>query len=565
MPRTPWILIVIFLLTVAIAGGLVWTASYRAALDRLAETGQFRVEQTAERLVSQLERYKVLVNVLAQNPKVIRALRSGEDAGAIGSYLRDHVLAYGAERIELVDRFGTVIASSDEGQSQVTRRGDRLVRAAMEGRLGLEHVLEARTRQFRLSRGVIRGVAPPAGAVIVTTDIAALEFEWSFVPEAVGFFDPAGIVYVANRPSLLLSQDRSLGADARFDAFPAHIRTEVGPHELWTFEPGAELPPAAIVVSRSVPQIDMLARGFIDVGPARSVAWQQALLTGALIGLLGLASVIVALWRRRLADRLDVEAAANARLEARVEQRTAELRATQQQLVQASKMTALGQLSAGISHELNQPLAAILNFASNAERFLDRAQPKEASENLRHISGQVTRITRIVRNLRGFARAEEEPLEPVDLVAAIDTALALVATAIAEHQIQVKRPQPSDPVMVMGGEIRLQQVIVNLLTNAIDAMAGRNHREIVIDLHRGARDAVLTVRDTGPGISDPSRVFEPFYTTKQLGASKGLGLGLSISYGIVGSFGGEIAAANAPSGGAEFSIRLPLTRSQETT
>ena len=262
-----------------------------------------------------------------------------------------------------------------------------------------------------------------------------MEFDWGSTPKPWGFFNTAGVVVVANRRSLLLTQDRSTGQmDPRLGSFPPHAIAKVGGHEVWTFDAADDLPGRALVVSHQVDHIRLIARGFLDVAPARAEALLQAMLAAALVTLAGLAAIIFAMWRRRLADRLAIEAAANARLEARVEERTAELRATQHQLVQASKMTALGQMSAGISHELNQPLAAIMNFAENGGKLIDRDRVDDARGNFELITRQVERITRIIRNLRGFARSEEEEIEPVDFLAAVTEALALMENALAKSR-----------------------------------------------------------------------------------------------------------------------------------
>ena len=550
----------VYLATSVVVVWLVWRDGYRSALDRLAETGRIRVEQVAERLVDQLDRYRVLVNLLAKDRRVVASLSAGEDAGAIGPFLRDQVLAYGAERIELLDRAGTVVASSEPLAGSISRRGSPLSTAAFNGRLGTAHVLEARKRQFQFSRGVIRGQAPASGAVIVSADIATLEFEWNVVPEAIGFFDDAGVVFVSNRPSLLLRQEGSTVPNSRFRPFPEHGRETTDGHEIWPFAGFNDLPRSALVISRGVPQIGMTARGFLDVAPARAEARQRAWLAAAILVVLGLAAVLVGLWRRRVADRLAFETAANARLEARVEQRTAELRATQDQLVQASKMTALGQMYAGLSHELNQPLAAIRAFAENGARFLQLDRPSDAEGNLGQISAQVDRMTRIIKGLRGFARLEDETVESVDFRTAVAGAIQLTQASLSQSGVLLKTDMPDASVMVRAGIVRLQQVVINLLSNAVDATMGQDERCVTVTLTMDATEGRLTVQDNGHGIEEPARVFEPFYTTKELGTSKGLGLGLSISYGLIGSFGGQLEAENHPEVGAIFTVRLPLAR-----
>lgn len=550
----------LFLFGLALAGLAVWStyrATFHQGLDRLAAAGQIRVDQAGERLANQLDSARVLVNLIARDPRTLVSLRGAGEMADTEFFLRDQVLRFGAERIEILDHEGRVVASSEGTGAAISRQGAPLLRAALAGQLGRDHGLEAGKRLVRFSHGVFDGPAPPAGAVILSVDIAAYEFEWGVIPEAIGFFDAGGLVIASNRPSLLLRQAGADPAD-RFAAFPESTAARIGGFEIRRFSGAGDLPSEALVVARNVPRIGLTARGFLDTAPARATARLRAGLVAALAAALGLLSLAIFLWRRRVVDRLAIEAAANARLEARVEDRTAELRATQDQLVQASKMTALGQMSAGISHELNQPLAAIMNFAENGRLLLDRDRGDEAGQNLARITEQVQRIDRIVKHLRGFARNESEALEPVDFGATVRDALALVDVGMRKSGVEPALNLPAD-VMVLGGKVRLQQVIVNLLGNAMDAMAECRDKRLTITLTRGAGTARLAIRDTGPGIADLTRLFEPFYTTKDLGASKGLGLGLSISYGIIGSFGGELDATNPPGGGAEFTITLPLT------
>ncbi len=547
--------IALLLLISMTVGYAVFQVSYRVNLDNLAETGRIRVEQATDRLSGQLAAFRVLVNLLAQHPVVVDTVRSGQGRVAALDLLEQALLTYGAAGIVILARDGTPLLSAGEPPL----RSRPLLTAALNARLGREHGLVGDRRVLRFSRGVITDNPPPVGAVIVSADLAALEFEWGVDPEAIAFFDNQNVVFAANRTSLLLKQDRPDGptSDA-YQPFPGHEDAVIAGHAIWRFQPSEELPTTALIAERAAPQFQMLARGFIDIGPARDTALLRGLLAAALVGVLGLITMIVLLWRRRMADRLAFEADANAQLEARVDARTSELRATQDQLVQASKLTALGQMSAGISHELNQPLAAIMNFAENGGKLLQLGRTNDVRGNLDQIAGQVTRADRIIRNLRSFARSEDEVIEAVDLNKVVSEALALVQTALEKSAATIHRDGPEAPMMVMGGQVRLQQVLVNLISNALDAMADQDNKVIHLTTSATPRNAVLTIRDTGPGIADPERVFEPFYTTKDLGASKGLGLGLSISYGIVGSFGGQLSCANAPGGGAVFTIELPL-------
>ena len=554
---------VFYALVSLLAGWLVYRDAYLEALDRLEETGRIRVQQAGDRLMGQLSGYSYLINLLARHPQTIRSVVSETADETVGDLLLDSVLTYGAERITVTDRDGRVVASSspevEPGRAH-TPVNPALLRAALNGRLGLVATLEDRRRVILLSRGVLDGTAPAKGAIFVTIDVAALEFEWGIDPEVICFFDREQTVFASTRQALLMHQDKSPSVDdSRFAAFPEHALEQDGGHEIWAFSAALALPLRALVVTRDLPQVNMVARGFLDTAPARTAALLRGMLTITALGALGLAVLIAALWRRRMADRLAIEAEANARLEERVDRRTSELKVAQDKLVQASKMTALGEMSAGISHELNQPLATILNLSENGRKLLDRNRLDEAAGNLAQISGQVQRIDKIIRNLRAFARNEGEGGEPVDLVAAVDEAVALTLPSLDKAGIQLSWSTPARRMLVVGGEVRLQQVVLNVLSNAQDALTGSSMKRIDVTLESGTAEAILEIADSGAGIPDPSRVFEPFYTTKELGASKGLGLGLSISYGIIRSFGGMLSCRNKPDGGAVFTIRLPLT------
>jgi len=274
--------------------------------------------------------------------------------------------------------------------------------------------------------------------------------------------------------------------------------------------------------------------------------------------------------RVMLRQRLAEQDATQRLLEHRVRERTAELeheiaehsaaeaelRRTQGELIQASKLSALGQMSAGISHELNQPLAAIRSFADNALVLFERGRGEDARENLSRISQLTERMARIIRNLRTFARKEGEDVIAVSLSAVIEDSLALLERRIAQEGVTVERSLPDHEVWAYGGPVRLQQVVLNVVGNAIDAMQDNDSRHLRIGLAEDDTEVTLSVRDSGTGIAPEvmGDLFVPFFTTKEV--NEGLGLGLSISYGIVRGFGGSISASNSVEGGAEFHIRL---------
>jgi C4-dicarboxylate-specific signal transduction histidine kinase len=244
-------------------------------------------------------------------------------------------------------------------------------------------------------------------------------------------------------------------------------------------------------------------------------------------------------------------------LERRVEERTRQLEELQDQLVQSAKLSALGGLVAGVAHELNNPLTAILGYAELAERRLSGPGGDPGLlEGQRVIVSQVERCRRIISGLTQFARPQKPRLAAVHLNRLVEGVLVLREYELGTRNIAIVRDyDPAEPV-IAADPSKLEQVILNLLNNAHDAIreTGRGGTIRMVTRRRGARVS-LAVEDEGAGIREPDRVFEPFYTTKEVG--QGTGLGLSVSYGIAEEHGGELRAENLPRG-ARFTLVLPV-------
>lgn len=245
--------------------------------------------------------------------------------------------------------------------------------------------------------------------------------------------------------------------------------------------------------------------------------------------------------------------AANARLLAEVDQH----RQTQNELIQAAKLAVIGQMSAGINHELNQPLTAIRNYADNSVKFIERQEPEKAIKNLQTISALTERMARIIHPLKEFARKSDHHSSRVCLRDLKDGAMSILYGQIEKEAVSVEWPGELDQYWVAGDLLRLEQVVVNLINNAIQALENTDNKRIVVKIEPAEQGYLtLSVCDSGPGLSDEAkaRIFEPFFTTKSQG--QGLGLGLSISQRIVASLGGELSVHSSQLGGAEFRIRL---------
>jgi two-component system C4-dicarboxylate transport sensor histidine kinase DctB len=481
-----------------------------------------------------------------------------QDRDAVEALLLDAADKTSALNILHVDRSGQLMAEAQAGLGGA--RGGHVPRA-MQGALGTGHaVVPDGRRAYFYAAPEFGPDERVRGALIVVVDLNNVEWDWRGSRPVVFFTDRNGDVFVSNRSEILFWRRDGAGqglhpSDRPVDGFR---RRDIGGHDIWQVDWGPYIPARALHLTKDLPVIGMQAEALVGTGPAQWLAGLQAAVFAALWLAFG-ALLFLAMERRRAL------AEANRLLEARVEARTAELKKAQADLVQAGKLSALGQMSAGISHELNQPLMAIQQFAENGAALLQRGKPEVAGDNLSRISALAARAARIIKNLRAFARNESEPMGRVDLTQVIETAVELTETRVKQAGAVLDWRRPGHPVLAQGGEVRLAQVFVNLINNAVDAMAGQGgEKNITIAVQTGAQLAV-TVQDTGPGIADPERIFEPFYSTKEVGGEteEGMGLGLSISYGLVQSFGGNIRGSNAPEvGGAVFTVELEPWREE---
>lgn len=581
---------ILFLALAAAFTGGVWWFAYSSALDQLAERGRSDLALASDRLVSQLQQYRELAVLMADHPTLAAVLEGQVPARSIETLLLRTADMTGTLELYLRDAAGHVVARSNRSNrvSPVVRTDDPSFARAMQGALGAHHVRvgPGKARSFVFSAPVLGSGPRPLGAVTVIASAVAVEQAWVGDSQAIYFLDEAGVVFISNRDELLLHEHGEADADAlarfaydpvRLAAFPSVTSRDHGGHDIWSIDGGPYLPNRALHLTRPLPVIGMTGAILLDVAPAERIARLQAAVAGALMTIFGATLLLLLQRRRALTERLAIKARANAVLENRVAARTAELSETnrdltrevaerkeaetalkraQQDLVQAGKLSALGKMSAGLSHELNQPLMAIRSFAENGALLLERDKPQQAAENLKRIAQLSRRMGRIIRNLRAFARQESEPMTDVDLVAVVDAVLEMSEARIRSCDVGIGWARPETPVLVRGGEVRLQQVVLNLVTNALDAMAETPDKRLELSLGKVDDVVRLSVRDTGPGIAEPGKIFDPFYSTKEVGQSEGMGLGLSISYGLVQSFGGEIKGHNHPQGGAVFTVEL---------
>ncbi len=241
------------------------------------------------------------------------------------------------------------------------------------------------------------------------------------------------------------------------------------------------------------------------------------------------------------------------------------LRKAQDDLVHAAKMAVLGQMSAGISHELNQPLEALQAYVDNIRLLIRQKRFEEVDSNFEAISDMTRRAGKIIRNIKNLAHHHTQEIQPVSPQAALEAALSFLQMGSRLEGIDIVKLFPQEMVWILGEVVQLEQVFLNIMTNAVDAMEGSAVRRLVLAIHTNDDEVQVIIRDTGPGIEDNllSRIFEPFFSTKDI--KKGLGLGLAITSNIISDFGGTVTASNHPEGGAQFILTFPKVREAVTS
>ena len=582
-----------------------WGAA-RARAELTAET-RGTLEAIRANLVSELEKHEAVPFLLAEANETAALLAhpTPEAVDRLNRRLAATAEAVHAAALYVIDGGGTTLAASNwDGDASFVGKNFAYrpyFQAALRGEVGRYFALGTSSRQpgYYIAYPVraenrTPDADPPRpdrrilGTVVIKLGMERVEQAWAAGSERVIVADADGVIIITNTPdwryrSLKPLEPAALARIAASQKFP-DIVIEPLPvtgqplDPVPAFDAGETIGIGGVgeaargaryvVVSSPVPGTDWTLSLLLDTNTIQSQAMTAALLGGFATAIAILAGYQLLHRWMRAQERLADQRRAREDLERRVEARTAdlarvneELRSAQNELVQAAKLAALGQISASVAHEINQPLSAIRAYADNALVLLERGRTATARDNLAEIAELTRRLAEITRQLKGFARKAAGTLGPVNLAGAVDAALTLLGHRLRRERIQVRLEAPAagdgPPPLVIAEDIRLQQVLVNLFTNAIDAMKGRPERLLGLEIERTDGAVVLRVRDSGPGIDETAlpHLFEAFFTTKALGS--GLGLGLSISAGIAHEFGGSLAAANHPEGGALFTLSLP--------
>ncbi|MFQ6552107.1 ATP-binding protein [Aestuariibius insulae] len=530
--------------------------------ERTRQRAEIDLTLYAGNLVAELRSAQNTPQLLAQNPTLIGALNSG-DYSQTTQRLLSFTDESAAASLMLLDRDGQVVASTDRTRLGETHRQAPFFVSALRAEWTVFNVAERETPgyAFIYSRRVdFAGNA--VGVIYVEVDLARLERSWASTNDAVLVTDSSGRIILATEGRWRgLSVDEALNRASAPSAIERAIRSTVD----WSVLPReAYLRGDAVMRTEArVPFQGWKIASFKTYAGVRERV--NSVLALEIMGFAILLALLFWMTSRKTASRLAIfqrESAELRQLNMRLQREIAErqkvekdLQTAEQTVAQTSKLAALGEMSAAVSHELNQPLAAMKTYLAGAKLLLQRKRSDEALSSFQRIDDLIERMGAITRQLKSYARKGGEAFEPMDTRAAISSALAMMEPQLRERDVAITRTLPDHPVIVLGDRLRLEQVIINLLRNALDATKGQKDAAIEILLAEG-ETVTLGIRDNGTGIEDLDSLFEPFYTTKQPG--DGVGLGLAISSGIVNDFGGRLTARNVPDGGAVFEVRLPV-------
>ncbi|WP_057407821.1 sensor histidine kinase [Pseudomonas amygdali] len=585
-------------------GYIAYLISEHSGIKSLRETGERQLELHARTVESEISKYTYLPSVLELESSVSQLLNkpSPELQQQVNRYLEGMNRRSGSRAIYVMDTTGRVLATSNWRDSDSYQGEDLSFRAyfqdAVRGLPGRFYGIGTTTGEsgYYLAHG-LEDKGRIIGVAVIKVRLEALEERWQRARLEAFVSDENGIIILSSDPARRLKSVRPLTPQvkerlARSLQYYWWPLNELVPLERETLSEGVEklVFPANVSVDREHKQVSYLAQS----RPLSDTAWHLTLLTpledlrreaanqGMLVAVAcALVTFLLIAWNerrkvistrlaarealqaanneleRKIAERTEHLRASNERLKAQIrERRQAEdtLRRAQDELVQAGKLAAIGQMSTSIAHELNQPLAALRTLSGNTVRFLERGALDTASANLRTINDLVDRMGRITASLRAFARRGDDQGQ-AQLSKAVEAAAQLLGVRLEQSGLTLHRDFVDATLSI--DQTRLEQILVNLIGNALDAMFNQPAPELWLTGSIEDGRYRLRVRDNGHGIDTETRkhLFEPFFTTKP--GEQGLGLGLTLSASLAAS-GGSLSAEHPGDGGTTFVLSLPF-------
>ena len=583
------------LLVGSIGAMLIGWITFAQIQQHLSDKITSDVAQLGTKIDSQLERYSQLPEVLASDPRLQPPLLENSQSQSVSRLLAQWNQTLGADTLYLIDMSGTTLASSNWQQADSFVGQNFSYRPyfqqAANGQNGQYFALGARSdkRGYYFSAPVFKD-QNPIGVLTIKVDLSLLADIWQYEDIEYAITDQLGIIFYSSEPEWLyhsliplderirqqIKQSRQYGqvdiaALTEATSLSDFNREQVQPLRRNPSTPGKTY----ITAQHYLDKAGWHIYGFTPQTKAFAYMGQVLVLFILIYTLLCIA---IHSWWQTYRARIAL-ANLNSRLEKRVSQRTrrlqetnqqlkltlsqyehsqAELKQTQDELLQAAKLAMLGELSASINHEINQPLAAIRTYAENGRKLLEKQRYDTVGYNLDEIIKLNTLIAEIIARFKVFARKGnlQQTTQRTHIAASIRSVLSLMRSSLIKQGVILRLDDIPEDIVINIDAVQFEQVLVNLIQNSMQALTDQPEPQIGITLSSDSGQAVCNVWDNGPGLNPDQKkqVFSPFYTTKK----DGLGLGMTISQRIINAYQGTLSAGDHPGGGAEFTIRLPL-------
>ena len=555
----------LFSLSVLFVVLLVATNSFFTSkyLNDIKQEGEIRLTQNERNIVSELQKNSVIPQFLVRDQSIWNALLSN-NFSSLPQMFSEFIDEISIESITLMDRTGQIVAVAGKENLNVNSSNKIIFNTAISTNDTVMNIIEKDENEFGFfySRK-IENDQRVLGVLSIEVDLKKFENSWKSAGDRIFISNGEGKIVLATEPTWKgLSDDLAWKNQNSKNIIKRGYSVAKG----WVDSNESDQyfnDSSFVRFNKNIPILNWKMSSFENYSGVRERV-NTILALEILIFLLLLVLSLYSLNRKKILrlNLFEEETIKlrelNKKLETEMEQRKRvekNLLAVEQTLEQHSKLAALGEMSAAISHELNQPLAAMKTYLAGASLLLKRNRPQETVAALMRIDGLIHRMGEITKQLKSFARKNTESFVPLNFNDAILEAMSIMEPQLKQSGIKIDTNIPSEPVLIVGDQQRLEQVIINLIRNAIDALDDTELPSITISLYKN-NSVRFSIRDNGKGINNLEKLFEPFQTSKDPG--KGLGLGLAISSNIISELGGSLSGENLTPTGAEFTIKLPL-------
>lgn len=588
--KTPVVLCAVILMLLMIwSGGYI---SWKMGIAQLHQNSQQQLEQFISHLDARLARFQFIPQLISKNTILVELLKhpgSNPRIDLVNHFLEEVNNIIGASDTYLMNSQGLTLAASNWQKERTFNKKNFNFRPyfidAMKGKLGRYFALGSTSgkRGYYFAYPIIYA-AENLGVIVVKMDLSNIELNWSNRKVQFIVSDLEGITFITTQPEWLYHGIKPLSAETLQQIHLSQRYNGIDIKNLNTNTLNVISDNSSIIrindntKGKSNNEYFTLQKNMSHAGwnvmilaPLNELR-QNRLIVTIVLSLLVILSLLISflIWQRfkRRQEREHFQQEAQKQLEHQVVVRTRDLsheiderkqtekilRDTQDELIQTAKLAVLGQMSASISHELNNPLAAIHSYSDNARKFLNMNKLTQVDDNLCRIVQLTKRMSKISSQLKFFSRKSNQNMEVVSIQKVIQSAIDIVSHKYKNSSSVINIQSHVSGLKARADIIQLEQILINLINNAMQAIEGQEHGEVIIHIEQDNQWALIHVDDNGSGIElkNIEKIFDPFFTTKK----SGLGLGLSISARIMNIMNGKLSACNLPAGGARFTISL---------